>query len=588
MPRLILFLVSIALAALGLSWLADRPGNLVIAWQDYHIETTVFRAVVILSFMVGLAIVLWNVLRQLWLAPASVGEFFSRRRQQRGLDAISGGMIAIGAGDRALATRYALAARKALPNEPMTHMLRAQTAQLAGDRATSRRIFEAMLASPDTEQLGLRGLFLEAEREREIEAACQFAERALRLNPKLTWAADALFDLQCKRGDWAGALDTLAISRKQGHVDKAVGERRRAVLLTAQAQAKEELESEKALALASEAHGLAPDLIPAAAIASRLLASRGQTARAAKIIEATWKRAPHPELATVYAYVRPGDSPRDRLERIRRLVRLTPNSIEAPIALAETAIESRDLPAAREALAPLLDGRLTQRVCKLMARIEASEGGDKGRMREWLARAVNAPRDPAWTADGFVSDRWLPISATTGALDVFQWRVPVDELDKPDSARISERLEEFVALGIGPDAAPELGDGSGGSLERELVTTLEPSPSANVEGAVVEPRLEPSTTGTAVAPASEPRTLTVEAEPVTTTVRPLPRAVSLTRPETIDASDVTIVDSAGRATRSNGNNGTNGRHLDPVEDHAQTASATPTPLRVANGGNGRS
>ena len=36
-----------------------------------------------------------------------------------------------------------------------------------GDRATARRIFEAMLASPDTEQLGLRGLFLEAQREGE-------------------------------------------------------------------------------------------------------------------------------------------------------------------------------------------------------------------------------------------------------------------------------------------------------------------------------------------------------------------------------------------------------------------------------------
>ena len=123
-------------------------------------------------------------------------------------------MIAIGAGDRALATRYAIQARKALPNEPLTHLLRAQAAQLSGDRATARRIFEAMLAAPDTEQLGLRGLFLEAEREGETEAARQFAERALRLNPKLGWSADALFDLQCKQTDWAGALETLAVAKR--------------------------------------------------------------------------------------------------------------------------------------------------------------------------------------------------------------------------------------------------------------------------------------------------------------------------------------------------------------------------------------
>src|SRR5690606_35626111 len=117
------------------------------------------------------------------------------------------------------------------------------------------RIFEAMLASPDTEQLGLRGLFLEAGREGETEAQRQFAERALRLNPKLSWPVEALFELQCKAGDWSGALETLALARRHGHVERPVADRRRAVLLAAQAQALEENDSEKALTLALEAHG---------------------------------------------------------------------------------------------------------------------------------------------------------------------------------------------------------------------------------------------------------------------------------------------------------------------------------------------
>src|SRR6185295_3999558 len=170
--------------------------------------------------------------------------------QARGLDALSSGMIAIGAGDASLALRHAGQARKALPNEPLTHLLRAQTAQLIGDRTTSRRIFEAMLGSRDTEQLGLRGLFLEAQREGETEAARQFAERALALNPKLSWPVEALFDLQCHAGDWQAALDTLAIGRRIGLIDKTVAKRRRAVLLTAQAQVAEDAGTDKALELA--------------------------------------------------------------------------------------------------------------------------------------------------------------------------------------------------------------------------------------------------------------------------------------------------------------------------------------------------
>ena len=42
-----------------------------------------------------------------------------------------------------------------------------------------------------------------------------------------------------------------------------------------------------------------------------------------------------------------------------------------------------------------------------------------------MTRALNAPRDPAWTADGFVSDRWLPVSPVTGRLDAFEWKEPL-------------------------------------------------------------------------------------------------------------------------------------------------------------------
>ena len=455
MLRLIAFLIAIALIAAGLAWLADRPGDLAITWQGYQIETSVFRAIVLLVAIVAFALLVWSILRNVWYSPAAVGNVLSKRRQKLGIDALSSGMIALGAGDKAAAMRAAIQARKSLPNEPLTHLLRAQAAQLTGDRTTARRIFEAMLASPDTEQLGLRGLFLEAQRETETEAARHFAERAVGLNPKLPWAVDALFDLQCRDADWNGALETVAVARKNGHIERPAADRRRAVLLTAQAQAVEESDPERALNLALEAHGLAPNLVPAAAIAGRLLASRGNTPRAAKILQRTWSRAPHPDLSAAYAYARIGDSPRDRLDRVRQLAALSPNSLEGPIAVATAAIEARQFDEARSALEPLIPGRMTQRVATLMARIEGEQHADKGRVREWLARAVNSPRDPAWTADGFVADRWMPVSPVTGALDAFQWRVPVEAVEKSDGDVLASKLEELVALGMARPAVDD-------------------------------------------------------------------------------------------------------------------------------------
>jgi HemY protein len=59
-----------------------------------------------------------------------------------------------------------------------------------------------------------------------------------------------------------------------------------------------------------------------------------------------------------------------------------------------------------------------------MAELEMAQG-DEGRAREWMARALNARRDPAWTADAFVSDHWLPISPVSGRLDAFEWKDPL-------------------------------------------------------------------------------------------------------------------------------------------------------------------
>ena len=76
-----------------------------------------------------------------------------------------------------------------------------------------------------------------------------------------------------------------------------------------------------------------------------------------------------------------------------------------------------------------------------MARIEAGEG-NKGREREWLARAVRGPRDRAWIADGYISDRWLPVSPVTGAVDAFEWKAPVDAIGRGDETLLIEESHE--------------------------------------------------------------------------------------------------------------------------------------------------
>ena len=190
---------------------------------------------------------------------------------------------------------------------------------------------------------------------------------------------------------------------------------------------------------------LAPSLVPAAEIAARILASKGESRPASRVIARTWKLAPHPDLALVYAYAKPGQAPRERLKRVQYLASLTPGDVEGPIAVANAAIEAHEWQEARASLAPYLDDRPSARICTLMARIEAGEFSDKGREREWLARALRAPRDRAWIADGYVSDRWLPVSPMTGAVDAFEWKAPMDAIGRGDDTLVIEERSEAIA-----------------------------------------------------------------------------------------------------------------------------------------------
>ncbi|HMG78864.1 MAG TPA: heme biosynthesis protein HemY, partial [Xanthobacteraceae bacterium] len=174
---------------------------------------------------------------------------------------------------------------------------------------------------------------------------------------------------------------------------------------------------------ALEAVKLAPTLVPAAALAAHLLADGGYLRKANRIIDIAWRANPHPELAQSFAELRASESARERLKRIDALAKRAPENVEGALAVARAAIDAREFARARTALAPYLDAP-TKRIALLMAALERAEG-DEGRAREWLARAVNAAPDPAWTADGYVSDRWLPLSPVTGRLDAFEWRVPL-------------------------------------------------------------------------------------------------------------------------------------------------------------------
>ncbi len=415
----------LVLLAAGFAWIADRPGTMTIRWLGREIEMS-FVVGVALAFVAVVALwFLWSLFRRLWHSPETVGRYLSFRRNRKGYESLSRGIIAAGAGDAAAASKHAAVAGNALSDEPLVNVLAAQAAQLKGDRAAVKRIFEAMTKSPDTEVLGLRGLFAEARQAGDIAAARRHAERALALNPRLSWASTAVLQLQAAAKDWQAAASTLAQQAKSGLLPPADGNKKQAAMLAAQALSLEDSNRALALELALKAHKLDPALVPAATVAARALIAQASQRKAQRIIRETWALSPHPDLAEIQAHLIPGDGPEARLDRLRDLLAESKGGIEGAVALARAATRAKRWDMARDALKPYIEQRPQARVCALMADIEEAQG-DKGRAREWLARALHAPRDPIWVSDGVASPRWTPVSPVSGEIVPCEWKEPFE------------------------------------------------------------------------------------------------------------------------------------------------------------------
>jgi HemY protein len=507
MLRILAYLALVFAVGLGFAWLADRPGEMTITFGGYQYQVSLMVAAVILTAVVTAIMLSWWLLKSIWQSPYTISRYFRVRRRDRGYQALSTGMIAAGAGDAALARAKNREAAKLISSgqEPLIHLLDAQASLLEGDHDSAREKFQAMLDDPEMRLLGLRGLYLEAERLGEKQAARHYAAQAAEVAPQLGWAAESTLEEHVEQGDWDAALRLVDAQRATRQMERDAVNRRRAVLLTAKAMSQLDADPATARNNGLEATRLAPELVPAVLVAARALIRLNDLRKAARILEANWKKTAHPEVAELYVNARVGDTPHDKLKRALKLQSMKQNNAESAIAVARAALAAGELKQAREAAQSAIRMAPSEGAFLLMADIEEADTGEEGRVRQWLARALRAPRDHAWVADGFVSDRWAPFSPVTGRVDAFEWRAPVErapqmieqEADAPAKAMALPKTEA-APKAANEQAASETAEEAEAAddvVEVDIVPAEKAEASAK-PAAEEKPKAEKSATGT--------------------------------------------------------------------------------------------
>lgn len=270
MIKVLIFIALVFALGFGFAWLADMPGDVAVTVGDQLIHVSLMVAAVGVVSIVAAIMLTWWIIRVVFTSPERLNRFFRARKRDRGYQSLSTGIIAAGSGDPATSRRMLKQAGGLLneTTEPLIQLLDAQTTLLEGKHGDARQKFEAMLEDPELRLLGLRGLYMEAQRLGDREAQKHYAEKAAELGPQLIWAGKAAIDLKTASGDWDGAIRLLEKQKAAKHVAREDADRKRAVLLTALAMDNAESDPAKSKQAALEAHRLAPGFAPAAVTAA--------------------------------------------------------------------------------------------------------------------------------------------------------------------------------------------------------------------------------------------------------------------------------------------------------------------------------
>ena len=368
-------------------------------WLNKDIQLSSRMAVVIgLLGLLGLA-VLWAFLSFLLRLPSRLKSGLGMRKRNQALDAMEDALLAGAEGDAGKARKKAERARALIGSEALGRIVSAQSAEACGDSQEAITHYRAMLDDERTAPTGRRGLAQQLMSIGDTAGAMELSETVYAEDKNARWAFDVLFNAQVTEGLWDRAAETVARAERRKHIDKEVARRRRAVLLTAQADKLTDAgnDPKAALDLALDAASDAPDFAPGVALASRLLHQTGNNKRAGQIIEKAWAKRPHPALSIAFRDVLADASPKARAKRINGLAKTNAAHRESALLLAEEALLSGDGVAAWSALSPLVgDETPSARVCQLAYRAETMLSNPTD-ARIWLERSATATAEADWS-----------------------------------------------------------------------------------------------------------------------------------------------------------------------------------------------
>lgn len=394
MIQIVWGLIKIFVGVSALAWLLSNPGNVIVNWQGWRIDT--YTSVLVIAVV----LLAWGLYRLFWFwwlvrtAPERMAQRRTHNQNIRGMLALTDGFIAVSEGNVQTAQQCLARAERNLKNPQLTGLLAVQTAQLSGDIAGMRGRLEALLDDEKTAYLGVRGLVQQAVNAGAWKQANVLIDNALELRPKSPWAIEKSLMVKARVGDFDSAMDVLETAMKAKVFARGDYRKRKADLLYHMAQQRiAKHDHDGALDYLKQGHKLDPTHVQTVTLGVDILRANQDIKTLEKWIETLWQTHPDTGLFQQYktACMVSESKQTSRLKRLAKLNRTHPIT---QTMMGEYFVGIKQYENALQWLNPIVDGgNLTRQVCLLMATIEEQHRGDviaSGRWKQ-MAERMNEP-----------------------------------------------------------------------------------------------------------------------------------------------------------------------------------------------------
>ena len=383
MAQFLRFFIYVLILGVLALWLMDNPGMVTLTWFGYEVKTSV-------AFVIALLICIFSaiyILRMPVKFIRWVKKSFDAQKEKSKENMLVQILNAIACGDEALCQKLAGRLDKTFDGKTPTPLL------LKALLNPSPEIYRRLAADPSTELAGWRGLIAEHQKQGDLIAALDLAQKAFHKYKNIPWVVLSTLELQVLNDQWQDALETLEVVRKLKLENERLYKTQKATLL---------IKTGKSL----EAFKTAPWLPEAA-----LKAAQDHPKKAESILVKAWENQPDWNIYKAYIHLFSKENTLAQYKRVEKLVSMHKTNRVNQLALADAALQAKLWGQARKELETYIASySLTMQVATMMAFLEQEENHDLKESQKWVDQMKNLEPTVNYfcTRCGHETDLWSP------------------------------------------------------------------------------------------------------------------------------------------------------------------------------------